>query len=167
MTSNNRDFSSVESYSGSYLKGEQIGPKPKRHTITNCELKTLSDEQGEKVVLTFAEIDEQMVLNKTQFRAITDLFGFDGQNWLGQYILLAGQKLTSGKFAGKWTIAIYQCDDDDDDPAPEAVTDVIAQFWTYQQQNNIDIKTAQEAIAKTGGNWIMALNVLKENEEPF
>ena len=58
---------------------------------------------SEKPLLKFLEIEEGLVLNKTQIRTMIDNFGSDTAAWIGQRILL---KQVTSAYQGKPTIEI-------------------------------------------------------------
>ena len=66
----------------------------------------LGDEgdQDEKVVLEFHELSKPVTCNKTRLGFMIKNFGDDTTGYVGKKLMLYGSKLSSGKFAGQWTI---------------------------------------------------------------
>jgi hypothetical protein len=88
-----------------YLKGSELDKrKPVRVTIQGVDQREFP-EQGQKLVLSFLEIDQEMILNKTQIGTMIDLFGTSTGVWRGQRINL--MQVTSS-YQGKPTILITE-----------------------------------------------------------
>jgi hypothetical protein len=88
-----------------YVKaGELDKRKPIRVTIQDVDRREFP-EQGMKLVLSFLEIDQEMILNKTQVSTLIDLFGPQTAIWRGQRINL--MQVTSS-YQGKPTILITE-----------------------------------------------------------
>ena len=88
-----------------FLSGQDI-PTPIVVTVKNAELKELGDEKETKVVLSFHELDKSLPCNKTRLRAMLENFGPETTGWTGQRVMIYGQKLTSGRFSGQWTVIL-------------------------------------------------------------
>lgn len=89
----------------SFLSGQEV-PTPIVLTVKSAEIKMLGDDgdQDEKVVLEFHELSKPATCNKTRLAFMIENFGDDTAGYVGQKIMVYGQKLASGKFAGQWTI---------------------------------------------------------------
>lgn len=93
--------------SSDFLSGSEI-PTPQVVTIKSAEIKELGsdDEKETKVVLSFHELDKALPCNKTRLKTMVENFGVETGTWVGQRVMLYGQKLASGKFAGSWTVIL-------------------------------------------------------------
>lgn len=90
---------------GNFINGEKLSTAgPQEVTVVNGEIISLGED--EKVVLSFAETEKQLALNKTRLSFMIGNFGEDTDEWKDKKILLHAQQLTSGKFAGQYTILI-------------------------------------------------------------
>jgi hypothetical protein len=99
----NTSFNASEFIKGKYLKGSELDKrKPIRVTVDGVSQEDFP-EQGRKLILSFLEIDQKMVLNKTQVSTMIDLFGVDTGLWRGQRLHLI--QVTSS-FQGKPTVMI-------------------------------------------------------------
>lgn len=98
------------------LNGEELGARLHNATITNATIREF--DNGAKVVVEFAEFSKSLIANKTQTKTLADLFGSNTDLWRGQKIGLFGERLSSGKFAGKWTIKIIQAQAQQPAPQP-------------------------------------------------
>jgi hypothetical protein len=85
-------------------------------------------ESETKPVISFMEIDSEMVLNKTQMKTLMDLFGDDPNLWLGQSVLL--MPIPSG-YPGKPSILITT--------APTQAPSAIGHGLRPQQPPNPDV----------------------------
>lgn len=63
--------------------GDELGDA-KTVTMKSVEIKTVGADQVRKGVLYLEEFDRGLVLNKTNSRAIADLFGADTTEWIGK-----------------------------------------------------------------------------------
>jgi hypothetical protein len=97
------NFLASEFVKGKYLKAVDTDRrKPIRLTVEGVDQEDFP-EQGKKLVLSFLEIDQKMVLNKTQVGTMIDLFGVNTGLWRGQRLHLI--QVTSS-YQGKPTILI-------------------------------------------------------------
>ncbi len=82
------NFDASEFVKGKYLKGSDIDRrKPIRVTVENVDMREFP-EQGRKLLLSFLEIDQELILNKTQTGTMIDLFGQNTGLWRGQRLHL-------------------------------------------------------------------------------
>jgi hypothetical protein len=99
------NFDASQFVKSKYLKGSELDKrKPIRVTIQGVDQREFP-EQGQKLVLSFLEIDQEMILNKTQIGTMIDLFGTSTGVWRGQRINL--MQVTSS-YQGKPTILITE-----------------------------------------------------------
>ena len=96
----------LEAYQSKFLNGEDVGSMPKNFKIVGIELEKLGDKPEKQLLVGFVDQDKKLVCNKTQYNKLTNLFGFDTDNWLGKVVMMLGRELTSGQFKGRWTIDI-------------------------------------------------------------
>lgn len=90
---------------GDFINGESLFQAgPQEVTVAGGNIETLGDDT--KVVLSFSETDKRLALNKTRLTFMVGNFGEDTDQWVGKKVVLHAQKLTSGKFAGQYTILI-------------------------------------------------------------
>jgi hypothetical protein len=103
----NTSFNASEFIKGKYLKGADLDRrKPVRVTVDGVDQREFP-EQGKKLILSFLEIDQELVLNKTQVSTMIDLFGVDTGLWRGQRLHLI--QVTSS-YQGKPTILITEAE---------------------------------------------------------
>jgi hypothetical protein len=62
-------------------------------TITKCSIEEVGQGQEEKPVLWFAEVDQGLILNKTNANTVADLFGDETTQWTGKKIALFSTKV--------------------------------------------------------------------------
>lgn len=89
----------------SFLSGQEI-PVPQIVVVKSAEIKTFDDDDGqkEKVVLEFHELSKTVTCNASRLKFMIENFGDDTNNYVGRKLMIYGQKLSSGKYAGQWTI---------------------------------------------------------------
>ena len=93
-----------------YLKGSDLDKrKPTRATIQDVDQEEFP-EQGTKLVVRFLELDQGIVLNKTQTRDLIAMFGAQTGTWRGQRVNLMQ---VPSSYPGKPTILITEAE-----PAP-------------------------------------------------
>jgi len=103
MSNNNIDASQF--VKGKYLKGSDLDKrKPIRVTVQDIDQREFP-EQGQKLVLAFLEIDQDMILNKTQAQTMIDMFGPQTALWRGQRLHLMQ---VASSYQGKPTIVISE-----------------------------------------------------------
>lgn len=99
------NFDASQFVKSKYLKGSELDKrKPIRVTIQGVDQREFP-EQGQKLVLSFLEIDQEMILNKTQISTMIDLFGTSTGVWRGQRINLMQ---VASSYQGKPTILITE-----------------------------------------------------------
>ncbi len=81
------------SYAGQYLTSVQID-RPVAVKIASLQTDTVKYWQkgakpAERVVLKFEGKDQGMVVNKTNFKKLAEMFGWDSDGWVGKEITLA------------------------------------------------------------------------------
>jgi hypothetical protein len=97
------NFDASQFVKSKYLKGADLSRgKPVRVTVESVDQHEFP-EQGTKLVLKFLEIDQEMILNKTQTTTLIDLFGTQTSGWRGQRINLMQVAST---YQGKPTVLI-------------------------------------------------------------
>ena len=84
-----------------YMKADEIAGRVIRAKISTVE--DVEFEKGIKPVLGFEGRDKQLVVNATNFDALSEGLGPNTNNWPGHTILLRGEKIT---FQGKRVNAI-------------------------------------------------------------
>jgi hypothetical protein len=67
-------------------------------TITNVDTQEVGVDQDRKVVVSFAETEKKLVLNKTNATTISDLYGKKIAGWVGKKIALFATEVA---FQGK------------------------------------------------------------------
>jgi len=76
-----------ELLAGRYLKSAQFSGGPALLRISNVKRETLQDGET-KFVVYFSNSQQGLVLNKTNGRAIRDLYGPQTEKWVGKTIML-------------------------------------------------------------------------------
>ena len=90
-------------YPSRFLKAEDLDGKDTSYTIQGLELEEVGQDQEEKPILYFTEIDKGLVVNKTNFKAIAGIHGADSDDWPGKKITLYP---TEVEFSGKTALGI-------------------------------------------------------------
>lgn len=88
------------------LNGEELGASLHQATIKAVNIEDF--DNGPKAVVEFIEFEKRLIANKTQTKTLANLFGTDTAGWIGQKVQIFGEQLSSGKFAGRWTVKILQ-----------------------------------------------------------
>jgi hypothetical protein len=97
------NFNATDFVKSKFLKGAELDKrKPTRATIQDVDQQEFP-EQGTKLVLKFLEIDQELILNKTQVNAMIELFGPQTGTWRGQRLNLLQ---VASSYQGKPTILI-------------------------------------------------------------
>lgn len=106
-----------EMYPSKFLKCEDLQGKRVALTIMSLMLEEIGQDREEKPVLRFKKTDKALVLNKTNARMLSDLFGDDSDGWVGQTVVLAPARVS---FQGKIvdSIRIEQAPGSAPAPAP-------------------------------------------------
>lgn len=87
-----------EEFASNFLKASDLGGKELILTIETAEIETFNDEGGKrkKVVLTFCDHDQKMILNMTNRDAVVELYGDDTDDWVGEKIILYPTRVPYG-----------------------------------------------------------------------
>ena len=80
------------SYAGQYLNSVQID-RPVTVKIASLQTETVKSWQKgakptERVILKFEGKEQGMVVNKTNFKKLAELFGWDSDGWVGKEVTL-------------------------------------------------------------------------------
>ena len=78
----------TDAFKSDYFKSAHVADGPITVTIANCELTQLPGDDDEKPVLSFSDHDMKLILNATNWDAISDLYGDDSDGWKGKKIIL-------------------------------------------------------------------------------
>jgi hypothetical protein len=80
-----------------WVKAVELGPDGETVTIKKVVMKEVGEERENKPVMTFDEIDKELVLNVTNANAIADVTGEDdSDNWPGHVIKLVRSRVQFG-----------------------------------------------------------------------
>lgn len=90
----NYDFDVL--YPSRFLKAETLGNQPKILTIKEVTVQELGVDKEKKVILAFYEIDEQMVCNITNGRALKDLYGKNSAAWVNKQVEVYSERVPFG-----------------------------------------------------------------------
>jgi hypothetical protein len=80
-----------ELYPSAYIKAQDV-ETPKLVTINSLEVNRKMNDGEHKHVLSFAEIEQELVLNKTNTGLIASIHGQNTQDWVGKQIVLFKDK---------------------------------------------------------------------------
>jgi hypothetical protein len=75
-----------ELYPSKFLRASDLAGGPLPVTIGGVTRENIGGEQ--KVIMTFATGEKALILNKTNGRAVSKLFGTNTANWIGKTITL-------------------------------------------------------------------------------
>lgn len=75
-----------ELFKNKYLRADDIPTQGVTVTIAACVEAQISRER--KAVVSFDEIDQALVLNRTNWTALEDLYGEESDDWIGCHIVL-------------------------------------------------------------------------------
>lgn len=85
-----------------YLKAADVdGRTP--YTITEVKQEEIGQKRDSRPVIYFEEVQQGLVLNKTNMRVIADAYGLETDEWIGQQIVLYEKMV---EFEGKEVPAI-------------------------------------------------------------
>jgi len=87
----------IDKWLSAYLKADKI-KQEQLLTITDVKMDKVGPEREEKPVLFFVELEQGLVLNKTNAGVLADAFGDETNDWVGKKIILFTAKT---KFGGK------------------------------------------------------------------
>ncbi len=80
-----------ELYPSRFLKSDDFETGPMQFTIASIKPEQLNGER--RVLCTFKDTDKQLVLNKTNARALARMYGNDTRNWLGKTVTLVATEV--------------------------------------------------------------------------
>jgi hypothetical protein len=80
-----------EMFPSRFLKSSDVEDGPMQVTIASVKPEELGGER--KVVATFSNSEKQLVLNKTNAKAIAKMYGNDTRSWLGKPITLVATQV--------------------------------------------------------------------------
>ena len=89
-----------EVYPSRFLRGADLPGEGWLVTIKSAYLEELEDFNGQartKIILTLAEVDKEVALNRTQSRTLQDFYGPDAVKWVGQQVAIAPERLKNGQ----------------------------------------------------------------------
>jgi hypothetical protein len=92
-----------QAYPSKYLKASDLNGQNITITIKKAELEEIGFDQERKLVLSFANTDKSMVLNKTNANTIAKLYGEETDDWNGKRITLCAREV---EFQGTMTAAL-------------------------------------------------------------
>jgi hypothetical protein len=98
-----------------YLKAASLSGKPVTYTIHSFAIEELGDAKERKPVLYFQEINSGLVLNKTRWQSIEDVYGEDTDGWTGKKLELYPDRT---RFGGKVVPCISVREPQHDEPVP-------------------------------------------------
>jgi hypothetical protein len=75
-----------EAYPSKFLKATDLQGREHRDTIANVNFENVGDDK--KLVAYFEGRSKGLVLNKTNARAVSKVYGDDSRNWAGKEIIL-------------------------------------------------------------------------------
>ncbi len=118
-----------------YLEGDMLAGKTQTLTIIDFGFENVASERGEerKCVLSFNETNKVMILNKTNAKVLTSLFGQETDEWKGKRITVYTERV---KAFGKYYDALRM---------KQSVQDVV----TRAQQDQLEM--AQELAQELPG----------------
>lgn len=70
-----------------FLKADDIGQNFWTATVATVEMKEF-DNGERKLAVTFQELDKSLLLNMTNARTVSDLYGGDTDHWVGRQLML-------------------------------------------------------------------------------
>ncbi len=81
---------------GNYLKKEDVNGTPVVN-ITNVSAETIEGKAKQMLVVTFAECNKPLILNKTNIHALSEIFGSTNTGlWRGQVTLYVDENIAFG-----------------------------------------------------------------------
>jgi hypothetical protein len=106
-------------FKGNFLRPEYLNGTRKRVTIADVEVVNLGQgkDAKDKAVLRMDEVDQGLVLNKTNAEILRAKFGDETDAWVGKQILLAPDTTS---FGGKTVACIRVKVPEQKSPAPVA-----------------------------------------------
>lgn len=109
-------FDASQYVKSEWLHGEDLPDgEPVAVQVKSCYEHTFERDGSKRPVLEFYNLDQKLVLNKTQTRKMIELFGVNAGAWIGQNIRLMS---APSNFEGKPTILIGRAQAQQDTPPP-------------------------------------------------
>ena len=71
-----------------WIKTSDIGPTPKIATISKIDFELVGPDREQKAVISFQNTQKRLILNATNARTISILYGKEVMRWVGKRILL-------------------------------------------------------------------------------
>ena len=90
-------------FQSDYLKAADLNGEQVVYTIKSLAVEEIGQKKDQRPVLYFEETDVGMVLNKTNSRAISEVYGLETDEWIGRQIALYEKMV---EFEGKEVPAI-------------------------------------------------------------
>ena len=90
-------------YKARWLKSDDLPDEDLILTIKDVNDEEVGEDREVKFILSFRELEKELILNKTNARTLADRFGKDPSTWIGKRIALYSSEVS---FAGKMTLAI-------------------------------------------------------------
>lgn len=87
-------------YPSRFLRGVDIADDGWLITISNVYQEELNDFDGKpktKIILGVSELEEEIALNRTQARSLSEFFGPNAVDWVGRSVAVSKEKLTNGQ----------------------------------------------------------------------
>lgn len=81
------DTGEVYTSNSDFLKAEDIGSNFWTATISAIDMKNF-DDGSRKLMVSFQELEKNLVLNKTNADTISDLYGRNTDGWMGHQVML-------------------------------------------------------------------------------
>jgi len=85
-----------DAYPSKYLKHSDLDGKAITYTINHAVIEELGADKEKKPVVYFKEINRGLVLNRTNWDALEDLYGDESDAWAGKKLELFPTKTTFG-----------------------------------------------------------------------
>lgn len=93
-----------ELFPSKYLKAADLNDEADTVlTIRSLEIEPVGPDKDDKPVLYFKGVEKGLVVNKTNFQAISDLYGRDSDDWPGHKVALYVAEVS---FSGKTTLGV-------------------------------------------------------------
>lgn len=81
------DVSDIYQSNSDFLRAEDIGANFWTATISAVDMKAF-DNGERKLLLSFQELDKALLLNMTNARTVSDLYGGDTDGWINKQVML-------------------------------------------------------------------------------
>ena len=86
----------AEVFPSKFIKADDLDGKAITFTIDRISIEELGEQRERKPVVFFRETRGGLVLNRTRWDAIEDLFGSDSDQWVGKSLQLYPSKTSFG-----------------------------------------------------------------------